>query len=211
MFKEPVKAQNSINVLPKKALLMPFIDDMDIEPIFVSYTRYFNDQVEISESNKIKGQSTIRAKSELPPGTLIFVHTDQIKVSNTRTSIQIGNNQHVEPGPYGSYTNHSCEPNAMIVSRASSESGLAAIALITFKPVKKGEEITFDYASTESRVTASAKLSACLCGSANCRGKIGGFHEITEAEQQRLIKSGLVADYLVKQMLLKEKNAKMAL
>lgn len=59
----------------------------------------------------------------------------------------------------GRFANHSCSPNAdfeIVGSRAW---------ISSIQPIKKGEEITIDYA-----FPAEDQLEPCHCGSSTCRG-----------------------------------------
>lgn len=60
------------------------------------------------------------------------------------------------------YLNHSCNPNCGFNGQ---------MFLITMKNIKKGKEITFDYAMCTTENNWKMK---CLCGSKNCRGIITG-------------------------------------
>ena len=68
----------------------------------------------------------------------------------TRTSIQF-ENRHFEDD-IGKYLNHNCNPNARLDSIESlvKIGGERSIVLIATNTIKKGDEITFDYNSTES-------------------------------------------------------------
>lgn len=58
--------------------------------------------------------------------------------------------------------NHSCEPN--LGQRGQ-------LSLVTMRKVKKGEELTFDYATVLCRPKGQKKWQMkCECGSKNCRG-----------------------------------------
>jgi len=57
--------------------------------------------------------------------------------------------------------NHSCDPNAGVKGQ---------VVLVARKNIKAGEEICFDYETTD---TIELKFD-CKCGSKNCRGKIDG-------------------------------------
>ena len=59
--------------------------------------------------------------------------------------------------------NHSCDPNA--VNEFGDE-----IRIVAAKDIRAGEEITWDYDTTERPFWYRLK---CVCGSANCRGVIG--------------------------------------
>jgi hypothetical protein len=192
--------ENSINPivsLYNGTTMMPYFEDADIQYIFSKYTHFFHPEVKVGMSENIKGQQSIKAIKDLPAGTVIFVHTGEVISTNTQTSIQIAEDKHIEPGPFGIYTNHSCEPNGVIRTKVNEVSDTATIALITLKELKKGEEVTFDYATTESFVTPAAMVSKCLCRSVKCRGKIMGYNEISESERKYLLDSGLLANHLV--------------
>lgn len=62
--------------------------------------------------------------------------------------------------------NHSCDPNAKVVLME----GLPLAFLVSKKPIEKGAEITTDYSVTFTSDTQ--EMSACKCGSINCRGHI---------------------------------------
>jgi len=62
------------------------------------------------------------------------------------------------------FLNHSCEPNSRI-----DQENRSLIALTT---IRKGEEIYFDYHSTEYDLAAPF---ACCCGSENCCKEIKGY------------------------------------
>lgn len=63
------------------------------------------------------------------------------------------------------FTNHSCNPNALIKNKTE---------LYSLRDIKIGEEITFDYATTESNTPENKWKMECKCGSKNCRKTIVG-------------------------------------
>lgn len=62
------------------------------------------------------------------------------------------------------YQNHSCEPTTWWEDE---------ITLTALRDIEAGEEITFDYATSESNEDELG-LCKCLCGSASCRGQLKG-------------------------------------
>uniref|UniRef100_A0A1D1YLR0 Histone-lysine N-methyltransferase ASHH2 n=1 Tax=Anthurium amnicola TaxID=1678845 RepID=A0A1D1YLR0_9ARAE len=72
-------------------------------------------------------------------------------------------------GNLGRFINHSCEPNCC--TEKWMVNGEVCIGLFAMRDIKKGEEVTFDY--NYVRVFGAA-ANRCLCGSAECRGYIGG-------------------------------------
>ena len=81
-----------------------------------------------------------------------------------RRWLGIGKNMWIKPEKNNLifYTNHSCNPNAEIKYR---------VKLIATKNINMGEEITFDYAQTESDPYWRMK---CRCRSKNCKKIIMG-------------------------------------
>jgi hypothetical protein len=70
------------------------------------------------------------------------------------------------------FLNHSCAPNAAVRGRD----------LVAIRPVRLGDEVTFDYNTTEYEM---ASPFVCRCGA--CAGRtIGGFRHLTTEEQRRL-------------------------
>ncbi|WP_170153170.1 SET domain-containing protein [Roseiarcus fermentans] len=79
-----------------------------------------------------------------------------------RYALQVEDDLHIAT-PLGEesladFVNHSCDPNAVLAGQ---------ITLIAWRDIAAGEEICFDYATSESTVQ---EFSACLCGSPECRG-----------------------------------------
>jgi hypothetical protein len=60
------------------------------------------------------------------------------------------------------YVNHSCEPNAGLQGAAT---------LVAMRDIEPGEEITYDYAMTD---TSAYDQFTCRCGANNCRSGITG-------------------------------------
>jgi hypothetical protein len=100
----------------------------------------------------------------------------------TQHSVQVGRNQHIDvpPGtpwvaqldcyPFR-FLNHSCDPNAMFRGRE----------LVAIRRVPRGDEITFDYNTTEWEL---ATPFPCDCGALRCVGTVRGYRHLSTAEQQ---------------------------
>ena len=89
-------------------------------------------------------------------GQLVYTFEPYYIEEPTRTSIQV-EDKHFEDDT-GMYLNHHCEPNSCIVS---DERG---IHLFAIDIIKKKDEITFDYNTTEDKITHPFKC--------NCHGKL---------------------------------------
>jgi SET domain-containing protein len=83
------------------------------------------------------------------------------------------------------FINHSCEPNCGI---------RGSVAIVAMRDIAVGEEITFDYAMTES----GAFRMECRCGSRLCRGSVIGTDWRLHSLQQRY--RGYFSAYLQRRM-----------
>jgi hypothetical protein len=80
-------------------------------------------------------------------------------------SLQLDEANYLLSGPTpepGDMINHSCEPNCGAFGTSS---------VISMADIEVGEELTFDYAMTDSSEYDEFK---CFCGKETCRGKITG-------------------------------------
>jgi len=157
---------------------------------------YRNDSVVIDNSLVVPGQKGLIAIDFIPKHSIIFSFNNTVSYERTRTSIQVGPIEHIEAGDFGSYTNHSCEPNTMMWSHIRHNSQEGQVVCIALQDIQKGEELYFDYATTESELTPELKSKECLCGKVNCRTKIKSFSDLTEKQKEQLSESIGVAKYL---------------
>ncbi len=93
------------------------------------------------------------------------------------------------------YINHCCEPNAGI--RGKNE-------LIALQDIEKGEEITYDYSTTEASDDEfwgddyEAWSMECFCGSEICRGLIEEFKFLPEDVKMKYIGLKVLPGHIVK-------------
>lgn len=122
-----------------------------------------------------------RATCAIQPGTVVerFVGKDvpyeEVPESEIIYAATNGNGIWTIPLTNARYINHSCDPNCKI----NDEDEVVAI-----KPIKAGEEISFDYASV-SKEEWDRDPGAffwddrwsfdCQCGSTNCHGRIDRY------------------------------------
>lgn len=78
--------------------------------------------------------------------------------------VQVGPDAYLVPTTLtdGDYINHSCDPNSGIQGQAT---------LIAIRDIQPGEEITYDYAMTD---TSPYDEFTCCCGASVCRHRITG-------------------------------------
>ena len=120
------------------------------------------------------------ATSDVAAGNVVMTIDGRTVAKPNRYTVQIGEGEHVDADeqPDGSYPvwrflNHACEPNTRLVGRT----------LVALADLRAGDEVTFDYDSTEWDM---ASPFACACGAATCRGTIRGYRHLTTAQRKRL-------------------------
>lgn len=85
-------------------------------------------------------------------GEILFVMSGKLISSPTQTSVQIGDNQHIED-PLAKYLNHHCSPSAKVVREQR--------AVVALRDLQFGEEITFDYTQNEDKMAAPFVCRCC--------------------------------------------------
>ena len=144
-----------------------------------------------------EGFFSLKAKEDIPSGAFLSDVWGPVTDLPTPHTVQVGIKEHVDPvGPLR-YTNHSCQPNAKFVFESRYHDSLTPPSLDdghqvfwyieATRDIKKGEEITFDYTTTEYNMS---RWFQCLCGYKYCMGEIKGFKHLS-AEQKLLRKNQL--------------------
>jgi hypothetical protein len=122
----------------------------------------------------------------IPAGEVVIDVTGFVTDRPSRTSIQVGEREHIDLPPGHDPTrvavefpwrflNHSCDANTRLSGRA----------IVALRPIAAGDEITFDYRTTEYDM---ATPFVCRCGAASCRGqRIAGFRHLTSPDRERLL------------------------
>lgn len=110
-------------------------------------TGLFQPSVEVKNKGSMLG---LFASTDILSGEVIFKLEGEIIDKPTRTSLQIGVNEHIEDKRIA-FTNHCCTPTAFAYDGY----------LISKRDIKAGEEITIDYNLTEEIVTHSFICNCC--------------------------------------------------
>jgi hypothetical protein len=128
-----------------------------------------------------EGNGRLLAGRSFAAGDILFKLEGSLEDRPSRHSVQIGELLHVRPDSEGRpervlwrYMNHSCEPSVAI-------RGIEVVALRSLEP---GEEITFDYCTTEAMLISPF---ACACQAAACRKWIAGFLALTPEQRASLL------------------------
>jgi SET domain-containing protein len=118
-------------------------------------------------------------------GAVIF-HFEGLRGDDAHTnaeSLQIDDDAFLESTmKFDDFLNHSCEPNCFI--------DFEKLNLVALQNIQKGEELTFNYNTTEYDLVNLIEDCSfkCKCGSAACIGEIQGFKFLTLEQQKRVEK-----------------------
>jgi SET domain-containing protein len=133
--------------------------------------------IDVKESSPKEKGKGLFAEKEFKKGEAIIKIKGKVIDHPTRTSIQIDTDKHLEweEIPQIGFLNHSCSPNCYIDTKT--------LKLVALRDIAQGEEITFNYNSTEWEMSFPFM---CLCGSKNCYKKIRGYKFLTKKQKQDL-------------------------
>lgn len=155
-------------MLAKAATL---IDSSQVEPA-----------VEVRDNDSYKG---VFATAAIDSGSVVFKLRGTISTRPSKYTIQISDERHLGAPAIvkakdkldycWKYLNHSCEPNGFI--------NVDELTFIALTDIAAGEEITFNYLTTESAMDVPFN---CRCGTKNCFGFIQGRDFLSRAEIDRL-------------------------
>ncbi len=127
------------------------------------------------------------ANQNIKKGQLVVHGRGLYKVKEiTVHSFQVGKNAYMQLDKVSRSINHSCDPNTGI--RSNDCRGYNFIAL---RDIKVGEEITWNYETTEYEIIHMKK---CTCGSKNCRGYVRGYKFLDKKTRDKY--GEFIADYL---------------
>ena len=141
------------------------------------------------KADPITGFRSLLAKRSFRENDVIsdFYWNVILKTPNYLT-VQIGENKHIELLPaHLECANHSCDPNAFFDTTRQQ--------LISIKPIKKGEEITFFYPSAEWDMDRPFE---CHCKSPNCIVQVAGARYLTKGQVARYRFTDFIKEKLYK-------------
>lgn len=138
------------------------------------------------EMKHYKGHKGLCAIKDIIAGSVIFQLKGSVSRHANKYSVQLSRDKHLDFPPVRKpnddldyawqYLNHSCEPNGYV---NAAEYGFCAL-----RNIRKGEEITFNYLTTEYELAAPFR---CGCRSAKCFGFIRGNKFLTADQIAELI------------------------
>lgn len=124
-----------------------------------------------------KGLAVIATRHYRPGQVVVIGRAVRVVPQRTTHSFQVDWHTHVDLDQPARSINHSCDPNTGI--QDNDHGGFDFVAL---RPINPGEEITWDYETSEYR---SIAVPHCRCGAVDCRMVIRGFHHRRHDPQWR--------------------------
>ncbi len=109
------------------------------------------------------------------------VHVGQVELDDDRYLLWLQDDDYLDITDQTRWINHSCDPNVWI--DGGMRGGQPWAKVIALRPIRVGEELTFDYAY------AMESIEPCACGAASCKGWIVDSEELARA-QARLKAAG---------------------
>ncbi len=120
-----------------------------------------------------------------------LAYTDEAFKIDLYNPLQINSATYMRLDLPSLYFNHSCEPNLGVRNRSD---------LYALRTIRKGEELTFDYATTMD------ESFECLCGSKRCRRTIGDFFMLPRDVQLFYLKHNALPNFIRKKLLKRLKS-----
>jgi hypothetical protein len=138
--------------------------------------------VEVRDDGGFKG---VFAINDIKPDLVVFYLKGSITAQPSKYTIQVGSNRHLnlpsnitikdDLNYCWQFLNHSCTPNGYI--------NPAELTFRALRNIKRGEELSFNYLTTESELAVPFN---CICGSPGCFGFIRGRNFLSPEEERRL-------------------------
>jgi len=129
-----------------------------------------------------QGETVIRFRGPLMDGEEVL----RRKGDREGEVLQVGRDLYLDPVEPGRSVNHSCEPNAGLVSDTR---------LVALRDIRAGEEVRFDYSTTVD--DEDGWEIDCLCGARQCRGRIRAFSSLPLVIRRRYLALGIVPSFMV--------------
>lgn len=137
----------------------------------------------VARKSRLHGRGLFAAR-DLAAGIKLIEYTgvrypegempDLVDEGHTRF-LRLSDGSGIDGTGWASLANHACDPNCELAEEEGSEPPRAY--LYTLRPVKKGEELVWDYRlEVATRAEAYADW-ACACGTEGCRGTMADLDQ----------------------------------
>ncbi len=163
------------------------------------------DHIRVNES-RIEGAGVVASKNLKKGESVCIMRGEKIdtkelkrryasgkeKICNT---LQIGDKKYIDLAAPYVFINHSCDPNCGVRKKGE---------LFALKDIKKDQEITYDYSTSEWTYEKFGKYREwameCNCGSKKCRGTVGQFPSLEPKMKKYYYRAGALQDFILKKL-----------
>ncbi len=162
-------------------------------------------EVDVSESS-IQGAGVVAPRIVKKGETVCMMRGEKIEFNELKkryssgkekicNPLQIGEKTYVDLAAPYVFINHSCDPNCGIRKKGE---------LFALKNIKKGEELTYDYSTSEWTYEKFGKYRdwamECNCNSKKCRGTVGQFPMLDSKLKKYYYHAGALQDFIIKKL-----------
>jgi SET domain-containing protein len=160
-------------------------------------------KVDVSQNNELvsrastppKGLGLVAKKGHRRGDKLLEFSGELVtrkNVKNPNAALQVEGDLFLESrGTIDENLNHSCAPNCCVDFRD--------LTLVALRDIPAGEELTFDYNTSEYDLIEQGCDFLCCCGSENCIGHVKGFRYLDMKHRSRI--KPLLSMFLRRKML----------
>jgi hypothetical protein len=148
-------------------------------------------------TTKKKGKGLF-AKTSFILGQKVFSLSTKLKIRPnfmaSPMAIQIDDDSYIDTDKtvFWHFINHSCNPNCKV--------DLEQMSIIAVKKIAKGEEMSFNYNTTEFDLLSKNESFDCYCGFKNCVKIVKGFRHLSR--KQKISIASLLIPYTKRKLLL---------
>jgi len=146
---------------------------------------YLHDLVGDSSQPGILGGYGVKSVAlvDVSPGTVVFREKGDIIPQPSMHSIQIGIDSHCQIDGEGRFTAHSFSPNLGVFI---SQHDPVPISFVALRPISRGEELSFDYTTTEWSLDGGGFVDA------STSRPVRGFKYLEDEQKRQLLEAGLL-------------------
>jgi len=171
---------------------------------FSSWEVLTRQAIHVVEGPKNVGLKAI-AGMDLPMGTVINEFTAPVFRNPTMHTVCIANGIHVAPTFGAECISHACGPNTNVSIRVNSNERGAKV--VVTKDVPKGEDLYFNYNTTEWTMSCPFQCSCQKCQAEGKSRLVQGFSHLSNEEQDELLLTDQVSSY-VRSLVMKQRKQK---
>ncbi len=140
---------------------------------------FISNKIEVGESGVCEGRGVF-AKEDIQYGEIIVDIEARIVRGPSEYALQIGEEEFLLENYIDNLINHSCVPNCRVNLWKENKK---RVSFISLKTIKKGEEIFWNYNSTE---WVQNPEFSCGCKKKDCVGQIKGAKFLTEEQFEKI-------------------------